>query len=38
MNEDGQLLTIDDEADEDEVLVRFDIATYPSDYTLGGIL
>ena len=28
---------IEDEINEDEVLVNFDIATYPSDFTLSGI-
>lgn len=27
-----------DETQEDEVLTRYDIATYPSDFTLGGIV
>lgn len=34
---DTQTLLFDDDQDEDEVLVQFDIATYPSDFTLSGI-
>ena len=33
-----QTILFDDETEEDEVLVQFDLATYPSDFTLGGIL
>lgn len=33
----SQTLLFDDDPDEDEVLVQFDIATYPSDFTLSGI-
>lgn len=29
---------VEDEVDEDEVLVEYDIATYPSDFTLSGIV
>lgn len=34
---DEELRTEDDDAAEDEALVEYDIATYPSDYTLSGI-
>src|SRR5690606_14678854 len=33
-----ELETEVDETQEDEVLVRYDIATYPSDFTLKGIV
>lgn len=37
MPENAEPLLFDEELEEDEVLVQFDIATYPSDFTLGGI-
>lgn len=37
MAKNDQQLEFEDELDEDEVLVEFDIATYPSDFTLAGI-
>jgi hypothetical protein len=35
--EDLEEIQIEDEVDEDEVPVQYDIATYPSDFTLSGI-
>lgn len=35
--EDLEEIQIEDEVDEDEVPVEYDIATYPSDFTLSGI-
>ncbi len=37
MSDNAQPLLLADEVEEDEVLVQFDIATYPSDFTLSGI-
>ena len=35
--EDIEELQIEDEVEEDEVPIEYDIATYPSDFTLSGI-
>jgi hypothetical protein len=37
MEQELEDLQIDDETEEDEVLVEYDIATYPSDFTLSII-
>ena len=37
MAEEPEDLLIEDEAEEDEASVEYDIATYPSDFTLSGI-
>ena len=34
---DKKVLEFEDEPEEDDVLVKYDIATYPSDFTLSGI-
>lgn len=36
-SENDEIQTEIDESEEDEVLVKYDIATYPSDFTLSGI-
>ena len=38
MEQELEDLQIDDETEEDEVLVEYDIATYPSDFTLSSFI
>src|SRR5271157_3993908 len=38
LEQDDLLIEVDDEIQDDEALITYDIATYPSDFTLSGIV